>query len=796
MAIQIPILHPQQTLSLAVFLQLRALLRQISLAQQDEALFLSEAALSSRSRHGSLGESEISPFSIAVGRSWVILLTAIPNICKDSSSGPQVNKLQVSLIFDIAKAYQFIETLGQQWRPRSRLLQAVKKRLETLKLEASCQERAGSLQVFQELSDGLIALLSANDQAIAVTCQLQPEKEHLFHQVITQIRHSLELPEILKNAAEQGRNFLQVDDLSIYCVVRHGGVPSPPPITNPLQSSPSPSHDDPDYPTLINSQALAGEEAYVYTLQALDMTDPSINEALAACQVSSEHCGFANQCPGGTTLLGDVQDLNELPPCLRALFRSRCPRAVLATPITLREGLWGLLVAQDYDHPRCWPETDVNFLKRIAEHVAIAIHQAQLYTQLRLQAQTLERRVEERTQDLRDALLAAQSADRAKSEFLATMSHELRTPLACIIGMSSALLSWTTAPLTEKQREYLEIVHDSGEQLLELINDILELARLEAGKTVLNVSNFSITQLVKQVIEAFQGKADAKHIRLRTELMFGSEEATLAADRRQVRRILSNLLSNAIKFTPEGGEVTLRVWPEDRSVTFQVEDTGIGIAEEQQSLLFKKFQQLDMSYRRQYGGTGLGLALTKQLVELHQGRISVDSIVGSGSTFTVHLPAQPLPKNPGLVDSDAQPAALSHERRERVRGGCILLIEEDEAIAEQICDVLTAEDYQVVWMVAGETAVHQIDLLQPIVVILALSNQAEIDLQLIHQLRHFPLTSEFKILLLTQDNDPVYLQQCLLQGANSYLVKPFAIDILPQQLQNLIFANSDNLNSR
>ncbi len=788
MTLQIPILHPQHTLSLAVFLQLRALLRQISLAQQDETLFLSESVLSTRSL--------IPPFTIVVAPSWVILLTAIPTVCESSAGGLQVGELQVSLIFDVTVAYQFVEALEQQWRRRSRQLRMVKDSLQRLQQEIPGQGRAASLQVFQQFSDGLISLLSANDQASEMTCQLQAEKEHLFHQVITQIRHSLELPEILKSVAEQGRNFLQVDDLSIYCLVRHTtSTPSlqatqPRP---PLVASASAASIEAPYLQLMNLQALDVEEVHTYTWQALDMATTSMHEAILACQVPSEHCHLLSDCQGGTTILTDVQGPDDLPPCLRTLFPSHCPRALLATPITLREGVWGLLVAQDYEHPRCWPESDVKFLKRIAEHVAIAIHQSQLYAQLRMQAQTLEQRVEEKTQDLRDALLAAQAADRAKSEFLATMSHELRTPLACIIGMSSALLSWTTAPLNEKQREYLEIVHRSGEQLLELINDILELARLEAGKTVLNVSNFSIIQLAKQVIEFFQDKANSKNIQLRMELMFASEEVNLAADRRKVQRILTNLLSNAIKFTPEGGEVILRIWPEDRSVSFQVEDTGIGIAEEHQSLLFKKFQQLDMSYRRQYGGTGLGLALTKQLVELHKGRISVDSIVGSGSTFTVHIPAQPLPPNVNSLGPRSPRGDLGREGSGRVRGGCIILVEEDEAIAEQICDVLTAEDYQVVWMVAGETAVHQIDLLQPIAVILTLANQAETDLRLIHQLRHLPLMTEFKILLLTPINDQAYLQQCLVAGANDYLVKPFAIEELPQRLQNLIFANFDSL---
>lgn len=759
MAIQTPIFPPQQTLSLAVFLQLRALLRQISLAQQDEALLLTEASLPS--------QTLLSPFTIVVAHSWVILLTASPCVSTGLGGGLQVAELQVSLTFDVTAADQFIDTIAQQWQWQTRPLQMLQEQLQTLKSEISDPRKNINLTAFQLFSEGLITLLSENDKIIEIISQIQAEKEHLFHQVITQIRHSLELPEILKTAAEQGRSFLQVDQLSIYCLVTD---------------------------SLIAQNADDTQSRPFYVARSLyRKLDASIDTSLTI-QTLPTDCRHLLTCQGETIILSDIQEVTNLPFCLQVLVGSDCPRALLATPITLSEGVWGILVAQEYDRPRHWPESDVKFLKRIAEHVAIAIYQAHLYTQLRIQTQTLEQRVQESTQDLRDALLAAQAADRAKSEFLATMSHELRTPLACIIGMSSALLSWTTSPLTDKQREYLQIIHDSGKQLLELINDILELARLEAGKTVLNVSNFSVTQLARQVIESFQSKADSKNLKLKLELMFTSEEATLAADHRQIRRILMNLLSNAIKFTPEGGEVTLRIWPEERSVNFQVEDTGIGIADEHQSLLFKKFQQIDMSYRRQYGGTGLGLALTKQLVELHKGWISVDSIVGSGSTFTVHIPSQPLSKLRAKHEPLVSQPDPSSSHRIRVSGGCVVIIEKDEAIAERMCDVLTVADYQVVWMVSAQTAIHQIDLLQPVVVILALSTEIESDVQVIQQLRHFPFMTEFKILLVALSDNPTYVQQCLDAGGDDYLIKPFAIENLPRCLRSLIFSDFEDMN--
>ncbi len=207
--------------------------------------------------------------------------------------------------------------------------------------------------------------------------------------------------------------------------------------------------------------------------------------------------------------------------------------------------------------------------------------------------------------------------------------------------MSSTLLRWSFGELTERQRSYLQTIHDSGERLLEMISDILELSQIEAGKAVLDITEFSLTDTVKNTIDrGLTEKATKAQINLKLDLLFNSRKDKFTADLRRVNQILLNLLTNAIKFTPSGGNVTLRVWIEDKNAVFQVEDTGIGIAEEQLSMLFEKFHQLDNPYRRSYEGTGLGLALTKQLVQLHRGRIDVESTVGKGSIFTVWIPQQ------------------------------------------------------------------------------------------------------------------------------------------------------------
>lgn len=401
-----------------------------------------------------------------------------------------------------------------------------------------------------------------------------------------------------------------------------------------------------------------------------------------------------------------------------------------------------------------------------------------MYRQLQLHNQVLERRLQDYAQELRSALMAAQTANLAKSEFLATMSHELRTPLACVIGMSSTLLHWSLGSLNQRQRNYLQTIHDSGKHLMSMINDILEFSQLQATRTMLEISQFSITRIVHACEEMFREQAESASIDLKSEIHLSGKQDILVADARRVQQILINLISNAIKFTPAQGRVILRVWRENSWAAFQIEDTGIGIDEANKELLFQKFQQLDTSLQRQYNGAGLGLALTKQLVELHNGRIHVESEMGHGSTFTVRLPSQSF--------AQIKSPALSSSIEELPAQGQIVLLEDDEETAVLICEVLTAVGYQVIWLVDSSTAIDQIQFLKPIAVIINLDLAHVGSHEMLGHLRRSSTTASPKLLALASPEKITQVTNDLtLTQADAYLCKPLEADTLITSLSTL-----------
>jgi signal transduction histidine kinase len=226
-------------------------------------------------------------------------------------------------------------------------------------------------------------------------------------------------------------------------------------------------------------------------------------------------------------------------------------------------------------------------------------------------------------------------ASQHKSEFLANMSHELRTPLNAVIGFSEVLGERMFGELNEKQEEYLKDIHASGQHLLSLINDILDLSKIEAGRMELELADFHLPQAIENALVIVRERALRRGITL--EQSIDPHVGEVQGDERKVKQVLLNLLSNAIKFTPEGGRVEVRAGVADNMAELSVIDTGVGIAPEDQEAVFEEFRQVGVAEKRAEG-TGLGLALARKFIELHGGRIWVKSQVGAGSTFTFRIP--------------------------------------------------------------------------------------------------------------------------------------------------------------
>jgi signal transduction histidine kinase len=304
----------------------------------------------------------------------------------------------------------------------------------------------------------------------------------------------------------------------------------------------------------------------------------------------------------------------------------------MATDHVLRFSVLGTIIALSFGLT-----TRIHLLRRRVEETLA--DREKLLAQVREMNVTLEDRIRERTSELDSRTRELEAASRHKSEFLANMSHELRTPLNAVIGFSEVLQARMFGPLNDKQGEYVEDILHSGRHLLSLINDILDLSKIEAGRMELERAPFELSTAIDNAVTLMRERAARRGITL--HWVAPATLASLVADERKVKQVLLNLLSNAIKFTPEGGTVAVHATRDAEHVTVAVSDTGVGIAATDLELVFEAFRQAGNDYTKKQEGTGLGLSLARRFVELHGGRLAVESEVGRGSTFTFTLPLLP-----------------------------------------------------------------------------------------------------------------------------------------------------------
>ncbi|HVH85814.1 MAG TPA: response regulator [Terriglobales bacterium] len=389
-----------------------------------------------------------------------------------------------------------------------------------------------------------------------------------------------------------------------------------------------------------------------------------------------------------------------------------------------------------------------------------------------------QQQIEEQNEQLAARNREVERANSLKSQFLANMSHELRTPLNAIIGFSDLMSDGVTGQLNEKQQHFLKRIRDGGRHLLQLINDILDLSKIEAGHVTLNHERFTLRGIIPEVVSVIRPLAMTKKITVEEAYEHG---ATLSADRVRFKQVLFNLLSNAVKFTPEGGKVRIDSSISDGQVFISVTDTGIGLAPDDQEVIFEEFRQVESSTTKLNEGTGLGLAITKRLVEQHGGKITVSSELGKGSTFTVSFPIshEPAP----------EPAKWAPVDRERVSGEekPLVLVVDDDSSAQELLATFLRDEYRVAIASNGKEAIAKAAELQPDCITLDILMPGRSGLDTLERLRTKPETADIPVVIVSiVDEENVGFAL----GAASYFVKPVKQDALLAAIRQHVKAKS------
>lgn len=376
---------------------------------------------------------------------------------------------------------------------------------------------------------------------------------------------------------------------------------------------------------------------------------------------------------------------------------------------------------------------------------------------------------------------------RAKDEFLASVSHELRTPLNAVLGQTQLMQEGIHGPLLAKQEQALTIISESSLHLLSLIEDILDLAKIEAMATRLDMTVVEITAVCQSSLRMVREMAQRKQIKVLSTI--DHDLAFIQADERRLKQILINLLSNAIKFTDAGGRVGLEVVedPAAGMVNFSVWDTGIGIAREDINRLFEPFVQVDSSLARQYEGTGLGLALVDRLTEMHEGRIVVDSQLGVGSRFTIALPHNMA----GVALPTAIPAPVEEKMEPTIsatngRSAHILLAEDNATNVTTMIDILEFMDYRVTVATNGQEAVTSAQKELPDIILMDMQMPVMDGLEATRRLRANPLTATIPIIALTGMALSDDRERSMQAGCTDYLTKPIRIKDLREKLAQFL----------
>jgi signal transduction histidine kinase/CheY-like chemotaxis protein/HAMP domain-containing protein len=439
-------------------------------------------------------------------------------------------------------------------------------------------------------------------------------------------------------------------------------------------------------------------------------------------------------------------------------------RSVVAVPLKARGAVIGILIVTSRV-PHKFREEDQQLLSALADHAAIAIENAKLYEQVRQYAEALEAKVEDRTRELQETNRQLAEASRHKSEFLANMSHELRTPMNAIMGFTRLVMRRAKDRLPTREYENLGKILISAEHLLALINDILDLSKIEAGRMEVHAVSVDVEPMVDLCLRTVEPLVKSERIRLVKDIEPGLPP--LLTDHDKLKQVLINLLSNAVKFTEEG-TVTVLARRRDGDMVIAITDTGIGIPADKLELIFEEFRQVDSSTTRRYSGTGLGLSISRRLARVMGGDITVQSTVGAGSTFTLTLPLQDEATLPttqaGAASSQEAPAAQPEADK------VVLAIDDDPDVIYLLRENLTEAGYRVVGALNGEEGLRKARELRPCAITLDILMPHKDGWQILYELKADPTTQDIPIIVLSiVDNKDLGYRL----GASDYLLKPF-----------------------
>lgn len=420
----------------------------------------------------------------------------------------------------------------------------------------------------------------------------------------------------------------------------------------------------------------------------------------------------------------------------------------------------------------------LDILSRVSDLMGRVIERARAELEIARINSQLEARVAERTKDLQEARHAAERALRAKSDFLANMSHEIRTPLNGILGMTAVVMA---GELVEEQRSRLDIVRVSAESLLHIVDDILDLSKIDAGKLNIVREATDLREAVERYYKPFTVLALQKGVSLSLKI-FDSSYQTILIDAHRVGQVLTNLVGNALKFTPEGGQVSVEVEVTgEPNLLIRIRDTGIGIPEDKQQAIFESFTQADETVTRSFGGTGLGLSIVIKLVSLMEGKVRVESVVGEGSCFFVEIPVDVPVCH---VKADTKRSDVQEERE--LTGRRVLLVEDNEINLRVAREILLKSGMKVSEARDGAQAVERVRGEDFDIVLMDCQMPVLDGYSATSYIRNVLAMTDLPIIALTAHALTGERERCLEAGMNDYLAKPFKMSELLSLLRRFL----------